>query len=91
MRSQFVNFLKPIHKLDLHMSDTDLKIMDAVSSTKKFVKDNPNILFTKADKGNTVIALDRNEYIENMETLLSYSDTYIIQKHYCLRRIGMPC
>jgi len=62
MRSQFINFLKPIHKLDHHMSDTDLEITSAVCYTKKFVKNNLNILFTRADKGNTVVALNRNEY-----------------------------
>jgi len=74
MRSQFVNFLKPIHKLDHHMSDIDSKIMNVVSSTKKFIKDNSNILFTRADKGNTVVTLDRNEYIENMEAYYRYVD-----------------
>jgi len=75
MRSQFFNFLKSLHKLYHCRSDIDLKIIDAVSSTKKFVKDNPNILFTRTDKGNTVIALDKNEYIKNMETCLSDFDT----------------
>jgi len=38
-------------------------------------------LFTKADKGNTVAALDKSDYIKNMETCLSDSDTYIRLKH----------
>jgi len=66
MRSQFVNFLKSIRKLDVYRSDIDRKIMDSVLSTKKFIKDNPNIIFTRADKGNTVVALDRREYVRNI-------------------------
>jgi len=84
---QFINFLKPLHKLDLCRSDLDLKIIDAVSITKKFVKDNPNILFTRADKDNTVVALDKNEYINNMETCLSDSDTYIRLKHNPIKKL----
>jgi len=81
MRSQFVNFLKPIRKLDVHRSDTDCKIIELRFEHKKFIKDNPNIIFTRADKGNTVVALDRSEYVRNMETCLSDPDTYIILKH----------
>jgi len=80
MRNQLFNFLKPLHKLEQNMSNTDLEILDAVSSTKRFVKNNFNILFTKADKGNTVVALDKNDYIKNMEICLSDSDTYTIVK-----------
>jgi len=87
MRNQFFNFIKPLHKLDLYRSDIDLKILDAVSSTKKFLKDNPNILFTKADKGNIVVALDKNEYIKNMETCLLDSDTYIKLKHNPIKKL----
>jgi len=87
MRSQFFNFLKPLHKLDLCRSDLDLKLIDAVSVTKKFVKDNPNILFTRADKDNTVVALDKYEYIKNMETCLSNSDTYIRLKHNPVKKL----
>jgi len=86
MRNQFINFLKPIHKLDHHMSDTDLKIMNAVTNIKKFVKDNPNILFTRADKG-AVVALNRSEYIDRMEACLSDADTYIIQKRNPINKL----
>jgi len=80
MRSQLVSFLKPIHNLDRHMSDTDKIIKNAVLNIKKFVKDHPNIIFTRADKGNTVVALDKNEYVQNMEISLSDTDTYTLQK-----------
>jgi len=81
IRSHFVNFLKPIRKLETHRSDIDLKIIESVSRTKRFIKNNPNIIFTRADKDNIVIALDRSEYVRDMETCLSDPDTYIILKH----------
>jgi len=42
------------------------------------VKDNPNILFTRADKGNTVVALDRKDYISKMKNYLTDYNTYTV-------------
>jgi len=81
MRSQFVSFLKPVGKLKTHRSDIDRKIIEAVWKTKRFKKEHPNIIFTKADKGNAVVALDRDEYVRNMESSLSDPDTYTLLKH----------
>jgi len=36
---------------------------------------NPNIIFTKADKNNAVVALDRSEYIAKMENIFSDTNT----------------
>jgi len=49
-----------------------------IPPTKRFIKDNPDILFTRADKGNTVVALDRMDYIVKMENYLSDTNTYSI-------------
>jgi len=80
LRFQLFNLLKPIHKLELSRSNIDLQILDSVSSTKSFIKDNPNVLFTRADKGHTVVALNRGEYLSKMKACLSDSDTYIVLK-----------
>jgi len=52
------------------------KILSAFSSTKK-VFNNPNIFFTCADKGNTVVAMDRMVYVAKMEEIFSNNNTYI--------------
>jgi len=57
-------------------SKMDTEILAAVSITKRFVLNNPNVIFTRADKGNTVVALDRMEYINKMEINLADSNTY---------------
>jgi len=87
MRIQFFNFLKSLNKLEHHRSDMDERILDAVHVTKKFVKDNPDILFTRADKGNTVVALDRSDYIKKMEAYLSDTDTYTELRHNPVRKL----
>jgi len=39
---------------------------------------NLNIIFTKADKGNAVVALERLEYIAKMENIFSDTNTYTV-------------
>jgi len=83
MRSQFLNFLKSLNNLDHCRTDIDLKILDAVSLMKKFIKDNPDILFTRADKGNTVVALDKVDYLNKWRHIYPILRlvTYISLKH----------
>jgi len=48
--------------------------------TAKFCKNNPNIIFIKADKGNVTVAMDREEYISRIEVMLQDENTYITIK-----------
>ncbi|XP_018359966.1 PREDICTED: uncharacterized protein LOC108759149 [Trachymyrmex cornetzi] len=41
------------------------------------LNDNSNIIFTKADKGNLTVALDKNIYLEKVKTMLDNKDTYM--------------
>jgi len=34
-----------------------------------FCEDNSNIIFTRTDKGNVTVAMDRKDYINKMEVL----------------------
>jgi len=54
--------------------------MDLEYPTIGFCKNNPNILFTKADKGNITVAINREEYTNKMESMLQDKNTYIIIK-----------
>jgi len=45
--------------------------------TKLFIKNHPSIIFTKTNKDNITIALDKNEYIIKMEDMVHAQDTYI--------------
>jgi len=51
------------------------KIQHLLKSTKKFIEEHPDILFTRADKGNITVALNRNLYIEKMEEVLCDTNT----------------
>jgi len=53
-----------------------------LKKTKEFCKDNVDIIFTKADKGNMTVALERTYYTENVNLMLKDSTTYeIINKN----------
>jgi len=51
--------------------------------TKIFIK-NPSIVFTRADKDNITIALDKIDYITKIKDMLHNQETYInIKKKSC--------
>jgi len=35
--------------------------------TDEFIKNNPNIIYTRADKGNIIVALNRIDYVNKIE------------------------
>jgi len=45
--------------------------------TIRAMANNSNIIFTKADKDNAVVALDRSEYIAKMENIFFYTNTVL--------------
>jgi len=57
------------------MDIKDSRINNLLKITSKFVKNNPDIIYTTADKGITV-ALNRIEYMTKLENMLSDSETY---------------
>jgi len=77
-RNQIFPFINSLNKVDRHRSEIDYNILSLIPPTKRFIKDNPDILFTRADKGNTVVALDRMDYIVKMENYLSDTNIYSI-------------
>ena len=48
------------------------------SATSSFLKENPNLILTRADKGNVTVALNRDDYIQKMEALLNDRETYTV-------------
>lgn len=48
-----------------------------LKSTLYFTDKHPNIIFTRADKGNVTVALDKNFYITEIEKVLHDNNTYV--------------
>jgi len=77
-RNQIFPFINSLNNIDKSRTDIDSTLITATQTTKKFIKNNPEVLFTRADKGNTVVALDRTDYISKMENSLSDTNTYTV-------------
>ncbi|XP_020299356.1 uncharacterized protein LOC109863510, partial [Pseudomyrmex gracilis] len=76
-RNRFVALLSNVQKRKEKRTILDTEILTALSATNTFLNNNKNILLTKADKGNIVVALDRSVYIDKMRSLLLDNDTYV--------------
>jgi len=48
---------------------------------------NQNVIFTRADKGNITVAIDRISYISKVEELLNDDNTYTVVKRNPIRSI----
>jgi len=69
---QFYKFLKNTQP----RNQWDDNIMYKLKITNQFCKNNKNIIFTRADKGNITVALDKDSYLQKIEELLKDDNTY---------------
>jgi len=60
-----------------------------VQKTKLFSMNHSNILFTSADKGNVIVALDKNVYIDKIVNMLQDKDTNSIINKNPIRKISV--
>ena len=57
------------------LSNHDKFLIYLAKLTGKFIRDNPNLLFTRADKGSVTVAMERHDYLTKMTNLLNDEDT----------------
>jgi len=62
--------------------------MSWLQQTKLFAINNPDVLFTKADKGNATVAMDLNEYNNKMTEILSDLNTYTKVKRDPIKKLS---
>ena len=60
----------------INMSIVSNIFMDNFRITKKFIKDNENIMFVRANKGRISVAIDYAEYCKQGELLVGDLSTY---------------
>jgi len=72
-----------LHKI-LHLKSpknlVDEKLISMTNYTKNYCRKNHDVIFTRVDKGNVTIALNKSIYIEKMEVALQDTNTYMIVK-----------
>jgi len=81
VKSKIRNTIIPFFHRLVHNKNSKHKIentlKDLKNATIKFCNSNPNIVFTRADKGNVTVAINKDEYINKIEIMLQDQDTYI--------------
>jgi len=71
IRNLSIPIINRIFHNDMELKAHNKFLFSLLSITKSFTKQHPEILFTKADKGNTTVILNKDEYINNMTVMLS--------------------
>jgi len=79
-------FHRLIHK-KVSENKIDKTLISLKNSTLRFCKNNPNIMFTRADKGNVTVAINREEYINKIELMLQDENTYVTVKKNPMKNI----
>jgi len=76
IRNRSVPIMHNLMSSSLHMDINDRRIVELLKSTSNFIKNNPDIIYTRADKGNITVALNRIEYLSKMENMFNDTETY---------------
>jgi len=83
-KAKIRNTVVPFFHRFIHKKAGENVIEKTLSSLEKltnsFCKNNPDIIFTRADKGNVTVALNKEVYNKRMEELLQDKNTYEIIK-----------
>lgn len=81
IKNRSFNIIKKFFNSNPRRSPHHKFLIKASITAKKFVRDNPDIIFTKADKDNVTVAMNEEDYLFKMSYLLNDLNTYsIIQK-----------
>ncbi|XP_018368506.1 PREDICTED: uncharacterized protein LOC108764666, partial [Trachymyrmex cornetzi] len=65
----------------------DKRLTTMEKNTINFISSHPDIIYTRADKGNATVAMSRETYINKMKTMLNDIDTYILIKKDPVRKL----
>ena len=77
LKGTYLNFINKFYNRELsHITHFDKKFKIDLKKTKEFIKRNPQLLITRADKGNTIVIIRKLNYIEKTEKLFSDKKYY---------------
>jgi len=64
-----------------YKNSIDNHLMKLKRHTQQFLKNNDNIILTRSDKGNITVVLDRNNYVNKINEMLSDNNIYMKVKN----------
>lgn len=76
-RNSLVNILSNYKYNSSKPSPSDQHLLDSLKTTKKYLKNHPELLVASADKGNVTVIIATEQYNQKMLELLDDSETYI--------------
>ena len=77
IRNNILNLSKKCRNKEFQLNFLEKKLKIDLQKTKEFFKNNKDLLITKADKGNTIVIIEKQSYIEKMNTLFSDPKYYV--------------
>ena len=75
VRNETSHILKSINNCDTESAENKI-VKEGVREVKRFISENPEILITKANKGNTTVIMNRENYRKKMYEILNDQTTY---------------
>ena len=77
VRESLLNTIKKYHNKELSTRlHNDKKFKIDLEKTRYFIKNNPSILITRADKGNATVVITKSSYLEKTENLFKDQKYY---------------
>ncbi|KAG5308732.1 SWET1 protein, partial [Acromyrmex insinuator] len=76
VRNETIQILKSINNRDIKSFENNIRSFK--KEVKRFISENPEILITRADKGNTTVIMNRESYRGKMYEILNDQSTYIL-------------
>jgi len=86
IRSLAVSTIEKLFK-NFSLSYSDKILSSMYNSTRTFIKQHPEVLVTRADKGSVTVALDNKKYLTQMEEMLSDNSTYEVVNYDPIKKI----
>ncbi|XP_018360143.1 PREDICTED: THAP domain-containing protein 2-like [Trachymyrmex cornetzi] len=77
IRNITLPILKKLSSFSFEKTEVNTKIIQLFKTTKDFLRQNPNVILTKADKGNITVALNKNDYRSKVLQMLEDKETYV--------------
>lgn len=87
IRFHYIHIFSKFLPSNFKFNDIDKELLFKSKILSEFWKNHPDILFTRADKGNVTVAVDRISYVNNINILLSDESTYIKIKRNPVKNI----
>jgi len=88
IRNQSTTIIKRLILSNPKLDNNKKLLFSWYHSTENFIKEHPEILFTKANKGNITVALKIDDYLSKMADIFSDANTYKIINNNPIKKLS---